>query len=68
MASLLPGYNYDIFISYRQKDNNHDGSVTEFVDQLNSEIFIGVISRTCCDPESFTPDYELKSFVEINSA
>jgi hypothetical protein len=21
MANLIPGYNYDIFISYRQKDN-----------------------------------------------
>jgi hypothetical protein len=24
MASLIPGYNYDIFISYRQKDNKGD--------------------------------------------
>jgi len=36
MASLIPGYNYDIFISYRQKDNKHDGWVTEFVDNLRS--------------------------------
>jgi len=34
MASLLPGYEYDIFINYRQKDNKYDGWVTEFVDNL----------------------------------
>ena len=33
MASIIPGYWYDIFISYRQKDNKHDGWVTEFVDK-----------------------------------
>jgi tetratricopeptide (TPR) repeat protein len=38
MASLIPGYNYDIFISYRQKDNKHDGWVTKFVDNLKGEI------------------------------
>lgn len=38
MASLIPGYEYDIFISYRQKDNRHDGWVTEFVDNLKGEL------------------------------
>ncbi|HUX58106.1 MAG TPA: hypothetical protein VMV77_14100 [Bacteroidales bacterium] len=38
MASLIPGYEYDIFISYRQKDNKHDGWVTKFVDNLKGEI------------------------------
>ena len=38
MASLISGYEYDIFISYRQKDNKHDGWVTEFVDNLKGEI------------------------------
>jgi hypothetical protein len=38
MASLIPGYEYDIFISYRQKDNKYDGWVTEFVDNLNKEL------------------------------
>ena len=33
-----PGYKYDIFISYRQKDNKHDGWVTEFVDNLKTEL------------------------------
>ncbi len=38
MASLIPGYEYDIFISYRQKDNKHDGWVTEFANQLKGEL------------------------------
>src|SRR4030066_867103 len=38
MASLIEGYEYDVFISYRQKDNKHDGWVTEFVDQLKGEL------------------------------
>ena len=38
MASLKEGFNYDIFISYRQKDNKYDGWVTEFVDNLKREL------------------------------
>jgi adenylate cyclase len=38
MTSIVPGYEYDIFISYRQKDNKHDGWVTEFVDNLKGEL------------------------------
>jgi tetratricopeptide (TPR) repeat protein/TolB-like protein len=38
MASIIPGYEYDIFISYRQKDNKYDGWVTEFIDHLKREI------------------------------
>jgi hypothetical protein len=38
MASLIPGYEYDIFISYRQKDNKHDGWVTTFVEELKGEL------------------------------
>ena len=48
MASLIPGYEYDIFISYRRKDNlsslssgrqaNNDGWVTEFVGSLKREL------------------------------
>lgn len=91
MSAILPGYTYDIFISYRQKDNKYDGWVTEFVDHLKREleatfkedisvyfdenphdgllethivdkslkdklkcrIFIPIISRTYCDPNSF---------------
>jgi TolB-like protein len=102
MASLIPGYEYDIFISYRQKDNKYDGWVTEFVDNLKKEleaafkeeisvyfdinphdgllethdvdaslkeklkclIFIPVISRTYCDPNSFAWEHEFKAFVD----
>lgn len=38
MPSLLPGYEYDIFISYRQKDNTYDGWVTDFVSNLKREL------------------------------
>jgi hypothetical protein len=38
MPSLIPGFEYDIFISYRQKDNKHDGWVTEFVNNLKGEL------------------------------
>ena len=102
MASLISGFEYDIFISYRQKDNKYDGWVTEFVNNLNREleatfkeeigvyfdnnphdgllethdvddslkkklrclIFIPIISRTYCDPNSFAWKHEFKTFVE----
>jgi hypothetical protein len=38
MSSIIPGYTYDIFISYRQKDNKYDGWVTAFVDNLKNEL------------------------------
>jgi TolB-like protein len=38
MASLIPGCKYDIFISYRQKDNKGDHWVSEFVDALKTEL------------------------------
>ncbi len=105
MPSIIEGYSYDIFISYRQKDNKYDGWVTEFADNLNKEleatfkeeisiyfdinpqdglletndvgaslkeklkclVFIPVISRTYCDPNSFAWENELKRFVELAS-
>jgi hypothetical protein len=38
MASLIPGYEYDIFISYRQKDNRGERWVSEFVESLKTEL------------------------------
>jgi TolB-like protein len=38
MPSLIPGYEYDIFISYRQKDNKGDRWVSEFVEALKTEL------------------------------
>jgi tetratricopeptide (TPR) repeat protein len=38
MASLIPEYEYDIFISYRQKDNKGDRWVSEFVEALKTEL------------------------------
>jgi len=37
MPSLLPGYEYDVFISYRQNDNR-SGWVTQFVEDLREEL------------------------------
>ena len=101
MASIIPGYKYDIFISYRQKDNKYDGWVTDFVDNLKREleaafkeevsvyfdinphdgllethdvsaslkeklkclVFIPILSRTYCDPNSFAWENEFKAFI-----
>ena len=38
MSSIIEGYNYDIFISYRQKDNKGDKWVSEFVNALKEEL------------------------------
>jgi TolB-like protein len=38
MSSIIEGYNYDIFISYRQKDNKGDRWVSKFVDALKTEL------------------------------
>jgi hypothetical protein len=38
MTSILSGYQYDIFVSYRHNDNKYDGWVTEFVEKLKQEL------------------------------
>ncbi|MDX1591284.1 MAG: hypothetical protein R3283_04940 [Balneolaceae bacterium] len=38
MGSILPDYEYDIFVSYRHHDNKYDGWVTEFVERLQQEL------------------------------
>jgi TolB-like protein len=38
MAAIIPGYEYDIFISYRQNDNKRDSWVTDFVAALKDEL------------------------------
>jgi len=38
MASILPNFEYDIFISYRHKDNKGDQWVTQFVNELKTEL------------------------------
>lgn len=38
MASIVPGYECDIFISYRHNDNAYDGWVSEFVEKLRREL------------------------------
>jgi len=105
MPSIIPGYEYDIFISYRQNDNKQDGWVTEFVNTLKNEleatikdklsvyfdenphdglhehhevddslakklkclIFIPIISKTYCDPNSFAWTNEFLKFNQLAS-
>ncbi len=38
MSSIIEGYNYDIFISYRQKDNKGEKWVSKFVEALKTEL------------------------------
>ena len=38
MSSIIEAYKYDIFISYRQKDNKGDKWVSEVVDALKTEL------------------------------
>lgn len=38
MPSLINGFEYDIFVSYRHNDNKYDGWVTEFVEKLTQEL------------------------------
>jgi hypothetical protein len=38
IVSIIPDYEYDIFSSYRQKDNKGDKWVTEFVRNLKTEL------------------------------
>jgi len=103
MPSIIQSYEYDIFISYRQKDNKQDGWVTEFINSLRNEIeatfkedisiyfdenpydglgethdvddslakklkcliFIPIISKTYCDPNSFAWTNEFLAFNKL---
>lgn len=103
MPSIISGYEYDIFISYRQKDNRSDQWVTNFVQALREEmdatfkedisiyfdknphdglgethdvddslakklkclIFIPIISKTYCDPNSFAWTNEFLTFNKL---
>jgi class 3 adenylate cyclase len=66
LGSLLPGYDCDIYISYRFNDNKYDGWVTEFVDKLTQEL-----SATLKDKLSIyfdkNPEEDRKPFYEPNS-
>lgn len=106
MPSIIPVYEYDIFISYRQNDNKRDGWVTEFVETLKDEleatvkdklsiyfdenphdgllethdvddslakklkclIFIPIISKTYCDPNTFAWTNEFLAFNKLAEA
>lgn len=38
MSGIIEGYNYDVFISYRQKDNKGEKWVSKFVEALKTEL------------------------------
>ena len=38
MPSIIRGFENDIFVSYRHKDNHYDGWVTDFVTNLKREL------------------------------
>lgn len=38
MPSIIPGFENDIFVSYRHNDNQYDGWVTDFVTNLKKEL------------------------------
>jgi TolB-like protein len=66
MPSLLPGYEYDIFISYRQNDNR-SGWVTDFVRSLETEL-----ASTIKQPVSIyfdsNPDHGLLETHQVNES
>jgi len=53
MSGIIEGYNYDMFISYLQKDNKDDRWVSKFVEALKTE------------PES-TFKEEISIYLDIN--
>jgi len=46
MPSIIEGYNYDIFISYRQKENKHNRWITDSVDNLQKPDLLTTFSRS----------------------
>lgn len=101
-GSILPGFKYDVYLSFNPNDNKYDGWVNEFISKLKQElnatlkdklnvhfdrgplpghehhaapsqkniqslIFIPVISQTYCDPQSYAWQEEFLCFKsEIN--
>ena len=48
---LIPGFEYDIFISYRHKDNKYDSWVTDFVDNLKRDLEVAKANRAKIEAE-----------------
>ena len=68
-SSILPGYDYDIHISYRFNDNKYDGWVTEFVEKLNQELSATLKDRLTIyydkDPEEKRAESPVNSLIFI---
>jgi class 3 adenylate cyclase len=66
LQTIIPGYDCDIYISYRFNDNKYDGWVTEFVEKLTQEL-----SATLKDKLSVyfdkSPEEGRKPFYEENT-
>jgi 6-pyruvoyl-tetrahydropterin synthase len=67
MASLIHGYEYDIFISYRQKDNKYDGWVTEFVDNIKKELEATFKEEICVYFDINPSDYLINFYSSFTS-
>ena len=61
-SSILPGYDYDIHVSYRFNDNKYDGWVTKFVEKLNQELSATLKDKLSIffdkEPEEQRKEYE----------
>src|SRR5688500_9503290 len=68
-SSILPGYDYDIHISYRYNDNKYDGWVSEFVEKLNQELGATLKDKLSIyfdkSPEDKREEFQIKSMIFI---
>jgi hypothetical protein len=68
-SSILPGFDYDIYISYRSNDNKYDGWVTEFAAKLDRELGAMMKDRLSIyfdkDPERSEDVKEIRSLIFI---
>src|SRR5687767_2924840 len=68
-SSIIPGYDYDIHISYRYNDNKYDGWVTEFVEKLNQELSATLKDKLSIyfdkSPEDKREEFQIKSLIFI---
>jgi class 3 adenylate cyclase len=66
LPTIIPGYDCDVYISYRYNDNKYDGWVTEFVEKLTQEL-----SATLKDKLSVhfdkSPEEDRKPYYEGNT-
>lgn len=68
-SSILPGFEHDIYISYRSNDNKYDGWVTEFMAKLERELSATLKDKLSIwfekDPETSDSQKQIKSLIFI---